>query len=297
MFKKIFILSAIFTASLFAKEYSAIGIIQDDSGNPVDGAVVVVSDNIENLDNLDTAYSNSDGSFEITALQLADTSNVVYGVVSKAGFKLKISIQLLMMVSGSEIDFGILKLELATYDTISVAGIVVEKGSNNPIKNAEVGLIDLSGVNVIVPMRGGFTAGFWTDTLTTDNGGEFYTDEFLVQNGSEYSVLYGATASGYKVDSTRTDTAFTADSVYIKIELEKSDTSGVLFSSKSINYKSLISEADNITIHSVNGKMLYAGDIASLKNISKNSKINFSQTLLISYKKGNKILFSTRIVR
>jgi len=238
---------------------------------------------------MDTIFTESDGSFFVKNIFVPDTANMVYAVASQVGFKPGISSKLLFFVRDT-IDFGTIRLDSTEYDTISIAGIVVDTlYDNNPVSGAKVGVADVSAFSSLISVRGGFAGGFYNDTITTDNDGRFELKNFLVVKSGKHAVVYGAT--GFKLDnkdSTSFDTSFTSDSLFLTIrgavQTPKIVTSDLKFSANMQN-------ADYMKIFTLNGRRIYSGK-CMLLNEQTLKKITSEQMLIVSLFKNGKMIFT-----
>ncbi len=210
-----------------------------------------LADFLKSVKNIDTVFSNADGSFSDSLKASQDAIGVVC-VPLKQGYQMDYHATLLSPTIKT-VNFGAIKLEksdLLPRDTIRVSGIVVDSATGIPLDNCWI---------VMSGFESWDTAG---NTVFTGGNGAFSKQVIIAGTSSTKTLLFFASKTGY--ENTGGQLQVSGKQVDLgTIKLSKPGA-GVKGGSRSLFRAQAVT---SMNAYGVNGRLLYAGPVLALHAI------------------------------
>lgn len=244
LFHSIVIFSFFFTHSVFAQQKTVTvkGVVTDQSSNAIAEALIVLFE-LENMQEPDSAFSKTDGSFE-KQITVSENAKMISYAIAKQGYKLAAGAGIIL---ANKVNIGKVKLEEAGSDSITVSGTVIDSITQQGIANAQI----IISVASMIPTL--------ADTLYTNDNGSFSRkmpgSAELIAGTIKPMVLCRISKDEYH-EKTVVDTIVDVAVDLGSIVLHKKNSS--IFTTKMIplHGKKL---PNTVTVYSVQGKLLFHG--------------------------------------
>lgn len=268
----LFLFSAglIFLCSGQTKTITATGAVKDSvTGAPLPQSMVLfyasetINIDTSNIGNLkfDTAFTDANGKFSRT-MQVSQLSIILFYGALKEGYQLKYNAKGILLSTVSIGDILLAKINNTNKDTLMVTGTVVDSASGAGIEGAYVAMSGVLGLDTV------------GNTLFTTSGGSFSKQVIVSKTGTlHYFVIM------QQYTPILSQTAVTGKQVnlgQIKMRPIVPIITGNIFPKNS-------KLADNISVYSLRGQLLYAGSIKPITKILKNQ----TSPVIINFKYNN----------
>jgi hypothetical protein len=256
-------------------------VVDSVTGQPVENAVVLLYDasslNIDTSDlstlELDTAFTTSNGSFSKTISAPSSNLILIYAVVSQ-GYSFYFSGTALMSTTIKLDTIKLVPTDLATKDTITVSGKVVDSATGSGIPGAIIGI---SGGDLDTTGK----------SFATDASGNFTRQVIINKIGSSTIVGYIAYKDGYTpAMGQKTATGKTVDLGIITL----SRNTPVLWKAQSRVW--LQNNPTSMALYSLNGRRLSTGRVAPLNRLSLHS----TNAALVEFRHNGSIIDRKKVL-